>query len=92
MPEWQRLSEACKRKAGRIHMCIAIPGKVTKIEAGVALVSFGGSVRQASLDLQEDVEEGDYVIVHAGFVIRRLDEKEALETLELIEGMNLEVY
>jgi hydrogenase expression/formation protein HypC len=73
-------------------MCIAVPGKVTKIEGDVAFVSFGGSMRQASLDLQEDVREGDYVIVHAGFVIRRLDEKEALETLELIKGMNLEVY
>jgi hydrogenase expression/formation protein HypC len=72
-------------------MCIAVPGKVTKIEGDVALVSFGGSMRQVSLELQEDVREGDYVIVHAGFVIRRLDEKEALETLELIKGMNLEI-
>ena len=72
-------------------MCIAVPGKVTKIEGDVALFSFGGSMRQVNLELQEGVREGDYVIVHAGFVIRRLDEKEALETLELIKGMNLEI-
>jgi len=72
-------------------MCIAVPGKVTKIQGDVATVSFGGSVRQANLELQEDVREGDYVIVHAGFVIRKLDEEEALETLELIKGINLEI-
>jgi hydrogenase expression/formation protein HypC len=73
-------------------MCIAIPGKVMRVEEDGAIVSFGGTLRQANLDLVEDVREGDYVIVHAGFVIRKLDEKEALETLGLIKGVGLEIY
>ncbi len=56
-------------------MCIAVPGKVLKVEGDVATVSFGGSVRQANLDLVEGIQEGEYIIVHAGFAIRKLDEK-----------------
>ena len=63
-----------------------------RVEEDGAIVSFGGTLRQANLDLVEDVREGDYVIVHAGFVIRKLDEKEALETLGLIKGVGLEIY
>jgi hydrogenase expression/formation protein HypC len=73
-------------------MCIAIPGKVVRLEEDGAVVSFGGTLRRANLDLMEEVQEGDYVIVHAGFVIRKLDEQEALETLELIRGTGLEIY
>lgn len=73
-------------------MCIAVPGKVLRIEDNVATISFGGSIRRANLDLEEGVREGDYVVVHAGFVIRRLDEEEALATLELIKGIGLEIH
>jgi len=73
-------------------MCIAIPGKVVGLEEDGAIVSFGGTLRKANLDLVEGVREEDYVIVHAGFVIRKLDEREALETLELIKGAGLEIH
>ncbi|MDH7499410.1 MAG: HypC/HybG/HupF family hydrogenase formation chaperone [candidate division NC10 bacterium] len=72
-------------------MCIAIPGKVVKVEEDGAVVSFGGTLRKANLDLMEEVQEGDYVIVHAGFAIRKLDEEEALETLEWIKEAGLEI-
>ena len=73
-------------------MCIAVPGKVLKVDGDVATVSFGGSVRQANLDLVEGIQEGDYVIVHAGFAIRKLDEREAAETLDLMREAGLEIH
>jgi hydrogenase expression/formation protein HypC len=73
-------------------MCIAVPGKVLKVEGDVATVSFGGSVRQANLDLVEGIQEGEYIIVHAGFAIRKLDEREAAETLELMREAGLEIH
>jgi len=73
-------------------MCIAVPGKVVEIREDGALVSFGGVVRLASLDLVDRVQEGEYVIVHAGFVIRRVDEREAEETLALMREAGLEIH
>ena len=67
-------------------MCIAVPGKVTDIdELAMATVDFGGTTRLASTDLVPDVAVGDYVLVHAGFVINKLDEEDARETLKLFE-------
>ncbi len=67
-------------------MCIAVPGKVTKIGAhNMATVDFGGSTKIASADLTPGVEVGDYVLVHAGFIINKLDEEDAKETLALFE-------
>jgi hydrogenase expression/formation protein HypC len=68
-------------------MCLAIPMKIQKIEAGKGLVEIGGIQRQIGLDLLTEVHVGDYVIVHAGFAIQKLDEKEALETLAIIAEM-----
>lgn len=65
-------------------MCIAVPGRVISInELNMATVDFGGTSKVASADLEPDVVVGDYVLVHAGFIIKRLDEAEAEETLEL---------
>jgi len=61
-------------------MCLAIPGKVIKIEGEHAVIDYGGISRKANITLV-DVKVGDYVIVHAGFAIQKLDEKEAIETL-----------
>jgi hydrogenase expression/formation protein HypC len=71
-------------------MCLAVPAKVESIEQGVATcrVGEGESFVKASLLLLDDgVELGDYVIVHAGFAIRRLDPEEARESLELLREM-----
>ena len=67
-------------------MCIAVPGKITSIDdLDMATIDFGGTSRVASIDLVPDVEVGDYVLVHAGFIINRLDEEDARETLELFK-------
>jgi len=63
-------------------MCLAVPGKVIDIEGKTAVVDFGGVKREVRLDLLPDVKVGDYVIVHTGFAIEKLDEKRALEILE----------
>lgn len=65
-------------------MCIAIPGRVIEIVDAVAKVDVAGARKEASLMLMEDVQVGDYVIVHAGFAIQKVDEAEARETLRLL--------
>lgn len=65
-------------------MCLAIPSKITKIENNMAVIDVDGVKREASLLLVEDAQVGDYVIVHAGFAISKIDEQGALETLALL--------
>lgn len=67
-------------------MCLAIPMEVVKIEKDNALVSVGDIQKEVRLDLiDEKPEVGDYVLVHAGFALHRIDEKTAMETLKLFE-------
>jgi len=71
-------------------MCLAIPGKVLSIEEGVgrmAKVQFGGITRTASLDLVPEAGVGDYVLVHVGFAISKIDEEEARKTMEALEQL-----
>jgi len=65
-------------------MCLAIPMKIIKINEDRAIVEIGGNQREVGLQLIGDVRVNDYVIVHAGFAIQKLDEKEANETLALL--------
>ncbi len=65
-------------------MCLAIPMEVLKIEGNNAWVSAGGTKREVRLDVVDEMPEvGDYVIVHAGFALHRIDEETAKETLKL---------
>ena len=72
-------------------MCLAVPVRVLQIDGIKASVELGGLVRQARIMLVPDTKVGDYVLLHAGFAIQKLDEKEAEETLrlfaELAEGV-----
>lgn len=68
-------------------MCLAIPMKVAEIEDSWATVELAGVKRQVNLQLLEEVTVGDYVIVHAGFAIQKLDEKEAQKTLSILKEM-----
>ena len=74
-------------------MCLAIPGKVLEIqETGPlrsARVQFGGIVRQVSLNFVPEAELGDYVMVHVGFAISRVDAAEAERTYKLLEEMGM---
>jgi len=64
-------------------MCLAVPGRILEVEGTTGRVDFNGVSREADLTLLPDAEAGDYVLVHAGFAIQRLDEAEAKETLKL---------
>lgn len=66
-------------------MCLAVPSKITKIENGIGTIDVDGVKRTASLLLVEDAGVGDYVIVHAGFALHKIDEKAAMETLNLLK-------
>ncbi|RLJ70359.1 hydrogenase maturation protein HypC [Hydrogenivirga caldilitoris] len=68
-------------------MCLAIPSKIVELhEDGTATVDTMGVKRKISLELMaEDVGVGDYVLVHVGFAIQKLNEEEALKSLELFE-------
>lgn len=65
-------------------MCLAIPARVEeRLEGDAAIVNMGGVRKEISLALVDGVEVGDYVIVHVGFAINRIDPDEAEKTLEL---------
>ena len=72
-------------------MCLGIPGKVIEVHdvAGLRMgkVDFGGVRKEACLAYTPEVELGDYVIVHVGFAISRVDEEEAMKTLEILGSM-----
>jgi len=68
-------------------MCLGIPMKVTKIEADRAIVETDGLEVDVSLALIEAPKLGDFVLIHAGFAIEKLDKEEAVETLEMIREL-----
>ena len=77
-------------------MCLAVPGRIEQIDGDDALlrsgfVSFGGIRKNVNLAFVPEAERGDYVLVHAGFAITRIDEAEAtrvFEYLEQIDGLD----
>ncbi len=68
-------------------MCLGIPGRVIEIEKNVAKVDVGGLLRDISIELCPEVSPGEYVLIHTGFAIQKVDEEEAKETLELLRQM-----
>lgn len=68
-------------------MCLAIPMRLAKRDDLLGLVELDGVTREVSLLLLDDAVEGEYVLVHAGYAIGRLDEEEALATLELLRSV-----
>ena len=65
-------------------MCWAVPAKIIEVDEQVGKVELFGMVREVGLQLIERPAEGDYVLVHAGFAIQKVDEAEALETQQLL--------
>ena len=64
-------------------MCLAIPMEIKKITDNLALVEYEGTRREVRLDIVDQRPEvGDYVIIHAGFALHRIDEEEAKESLK----------
>ena len=94
--QFDSVTEAISRKdlgAGSIAMCLAIPGKVVEITDEthrLATVDVGGVRRTVNiglLDGDEPVVPGDWVLIHVGFAMSRVDEEEANATLELLQRM-----
>jgi hydrogenase expression/formation protein HypC len=76
-------------------MCLAVPGKVLSVSGDdpllrMAKVSFGGVVKDVSLAYVPEADVGDYVIVHVGFALNKVDEAEAMETLALLAQLEIE--
>ncbi|MCK4380487.1 MAG: HypC/HybG/HupF family hydrogenase formation chaperone [Candidatus Lokiarchaeota archaeon] len=76
-------------------MCLAIPGKILEIDGNSALVDFDGIKQKVIIALIQNPEIGKYVIVHAGYAIEMMNEKDALESIEqwneLAEEQNLDL-
>ncbi|STX37447.1 HypC/HybG/HupF family hydrogenase formation chaperone [Legionella feeleii] len=69
-------------------MCLALPAQIIRLlDAQRALVNLGGIEKEISIALLEQVKEGDYVILHVGYALTRLDEEEAKKTLMLFAEM-----
>ncbi len=71
-------------------MCLAIPGKVINIEGNKAIVDFGGIKRKADITFLEDVYVGDYILIHVGFAIQKVDQETARETYRLLAEVEKE--
>ncbi len=69
-------------------MCVAVPGEIVAVAPdGTGVVDFGGAQRTVSLALLDRSQVGDFVIVHAGFALHRIDPDEARETRELFRAI-----
>lgn len=68
-------------------MCLGIPGRIIETDGLSATVDVGGTRKEASLMLLDGAVVGDYVIVHAGFAIQKIDESEAEETLKVVDDL-----
>jgi hydrogenase expression/formation protein HypC len=70
-------------------MCLAIPAKITEMSGdGMGLAEIGGVNKEVNLSLIEDPAIGDYVVIHVGFALSKLDPDEAAETLRMFEELS----
>jgi hydrogenase expression/formation protein HypC len=69
-------------------MCLSVPAEILEIDGMRAKVSVGGATYYAGLHLVEDVRVGDYILIHSGYAIQKIDPEEAQETLELLREMS----
>jgi len=68
-------------------MCLSIPARIVSVNGSMAEVTTGGTIFKAGLHMIENAKAGDYILLHAGFAIQKISEKEAEETLKLIKEM-----
>lgn len=73
-------------------MCLAIPSKIVKIVNNIGIIDIDGVQREVSLLLLEDVKVGEYVLVHAGFAIQKIDEAAAMESLKILREAVSKIY
>lgn len=68
-------------------MCVGLSAKVVRIQDGMAMVDASGARREVSVQLMDDVEPGDYVMVHAGIAIAKITDEDEHETDEVLEAL-----
>lgn len=68
-------------------MCVGLPAKIVTMKDGMAVVDASGAKREISTELIENLEPGDYVMVHAGIAIAKIQEEEDEETEEIMEEL-----
>ena len=68
-------------------MCVGLSAKVVRISDGTAMVDAGGAKREVSAQLLEDLEPGDYVMVHAGVAIAKITDEDEKETDQLLDDL-----
>ena len=68
-------------------MCLAVPAKIKEVRDNSAVVDFGGVRKEISLGIVEGVHKDDYVLVHAGFAIGKVERQEAEDTLKILEEL-----
>ncbi len=68
-------------------MCLSVPAKIIEINGEMARVSVGETIVNASLQMLDDVEIGDYVLLHTGFALQKISAADAAETLALFEEL-----
>lgn len=69
-------------------MCLGIPSKVIAVNGDKATVSVGGTEYEASIQLLDDVNPGDYVLLHTGFALEKISEEEAIETFRILKALD----
>jgi hydrogenase expression/formation protein HypC len=70
-------------------MCLGIPVRIESLEGEEAKVNLSGNILRISTSLLDDPKVGDYVLVHAGFALQKIDEDEAKKTLDLLKEMGM---
>ena len=68
-------------------MCLSVPAKIIEINGEMARVAVGETIVNASLQMLDDVEIGDYVLLHTGFALQKISDADAAETLALFEEL-----
>ncbi len=68
-------------------MCVGLSAKVVRIQDGMAMVDASGARREVSVQLMDDVEPGDYVMVHAGIAIAKITDEDDSEADEVMEAL-----
>ncbi len=69
-------------------MCLSVPAKIIEINGEIARVAVGETIVNASLQMLDDVEIGDYVLLHTGFALQKINAADAAETLALFEELD----
>lgn len=69
-------------------MCVAVPAEIIEIIKNEALVNFGGVKKLININLVSDIEVGDFVLIHAGCAIHKIDKEEAEKTLEIFKQLS----